>query len=358
MLVRLSRTSALVCPKARPRTIACGIVVFAMWSSTAFSAPAQECGHILTLARLANYQELAQLIEEQDFDRAAALLDRSERGLFPWRVSVTNGYQHGFILHALKGYIFEQSNDPPKAYREYQNALSYLGMPLATNTFPQPYAEACVGIGRCCRELGREDTAGAWLHSALSLCPKDDSIFESATVELAEIAAAQGDYRRSVSILTQLFDRVLMPGKPAFALLADSFFYCGDDVDAFDVLIAGLNCHTADAVLLWKDPLIQLYKKRLGRATETDIYILFEALGGQIDRVAPIAGNEELMAYLVNERTLLTKAFPFLTQEDDLARVRALVARQQAGENTNRPPWRASVSNAATTTKTSDEESE
>jgi tetratricopeptide (TPR) repeat protein len=314
--------------------------------------------YVVDLARVAGYSDLAQQIEQQGIGAAAARLAQMERGLFPWRAEITNGYQHGFLLYALKGGVSESGGDTPRAYRFYENSLGCVDMAAATNALPEPYAEICVALGRCCRELGREDTADAWLHTALHVCPANDQIYEAATVELAELAAAQGDYKKSADLLTRLFDRVLMPGKPAFALLADSFFYCGDDVDAFDVLIAGLNCHTADAVLLWNDPLIQLYKKRLGRATETDIYILFEALGGQIDRVAPIAGNEELMAYLVNERTLLTKAFPFLTQEDDLARVRALVARQQAGENTNRPPWRAAVSNAGAIATNSDEESE
>ena len=162
---RLRQWSAWRHSRGSVARIACACVVSLLCASSLLAAPAEppvyvghptnEIGHILALARHAGYDELADLIAAEDYGRASAALAKMEKGLFPWRMSVTNGYQHGFLLYALKGYILEKSNDPPKAYRQYQNSRGCLDDDAAMMYYPQPRLEVLIGIGRTCNAVGR-----------------------------------------------------------------------------------------------------------------------------------------------------------------------------------------------------------
>lgn len=81
--------------------------------------------------------------------------------------------------------------------------------------------------------------------------------------------------------------------------------------------------------------------RRIGRATPEEILALHDALGPQLEREELTAVKEPLLAFLIQQRLLLAKVFPFVaeTTKKDLAALEeriAVSAQLQAARATAR----------------------
>ena len=108
------------------------------------SADPADFSATLGLARLSRNEGIrsaTDLIVHKDYSQAIAVLDAVEKGDYSWRIELTNSYQNGFVLCALKGYCLEQVPDPPKAYRQYQNSRFYVDEDTVQSIMNEPRIE-------------------------------------------------------------------------------------------------------------------------------------------------------------------------------------------------------------------------
>ena len=90
----------------------------------------------------------------------------------------------------------------------------------------------------------------------------------------------------------------------------------------FDVLFDGLIVTSINNTHIENDPVINTIIDRITLANDEEIYVFYEILGDMLGIITPKAGMEKSIAFIINERNLLTKIFDFLTCEDDLKRIK------------------------------------
>jgi hypothetical protein len=291
--------------------------------------PTNEIGHILALARDAGYDELADLITAEDYGRASAALAKMEKGLFPWRMAVTNGYQHGFLLYALKGYILEKSNDPPKAYRQYQNSRGCLDDDVAMMYYPQPRLEVLIGIGRTCNAVGRYTDSKDYLDVARIEGSEYVDISALADRALIRRGVEIGDYPEVTNLyndLRWLSDLTRGEHKEAAQIL----FWSHDDRAGFSMLLQGLTKLGIDNDLGVKDPMVDCFLNNLMRADDQEISYFYDLLGYAIVDARALEGDEKYLAFLCNSRMVMAKLFHILRPEDDIKKALTRVDQVKA----------------------------
>jgi tetratricopeptide (TPR) repeat protein len=153
--------------------------------------PAAEFSAVLELARGSASREAVADIEEGKYGAALAKLEAFAGGEFHWRGEVTNGYQQGFFLYALRGYCLETLGEVVKAYRSYQNSRGCYDEETVVARSPEPRLEVFLGLGRTCNEAGRYTDAYGWL---------DVVRLEASGVPRLAAAADRGLIRRAVEI--------------------------------------------------------------------------------------------------------------------------------------------------------------
>jgi len=155
-----------------------------------------------------------------------------------------------------------------------------------------------------------------------------ESILAPAMLNLVELYFTQARYKDAHNIITNLFDRVDELPKEAFVKRAQLEFQLGKNEKAFSDLLAVIYNDGLQQDEPWNDPALRLFLIRVARAEEYDIVALYDALKTQLDYEKLIAGKEELLAFLIQERMLLARVFPFLIEEKDLKKLDKRLAKE------------------------------
>ncbi len=259
---------------------------------------------------------------------AAAVIARS---LAPTalRAPARDGYPAGVFWYLLDTRALEQHDKTLEAFNAAAWAREYT--PHRTNLSDVlPWAEVYCAQGRTHRAIGWDQDAEAYYGAAQQLAVSNVAVWQECATALAGLALDSGDFARAERHLRDLFVRVERPTRAAYAMYAKTLFYSGKPHDGFDTLKECMTLYPLDAALVEKDPVFALYVDRLGEATETELCGFYDALGTQLELIPPVQGNEAALALCANERTLLTRLFPFLTKEDDMARIRAIISAKEA----------------------------
>ncbi|MCX7004022.1 MAG: hypothetical protein NTV22_12245 [bacterium] len=345
------------------------------------SVPLSSVQSLLNLAGYSACRAAAQAIEQGNIAGGLAMLDKLAEGALHWRGAVTNGYQQGFFVNALRGYCLENTGDIVKAYRAYQNSRAYFNDEAAAVQCPEPRLEVFLGLGRTCLVAGRYTDAFNWLDLVRLEASAVPRIAALADRALIRRAVEIGDYYDAITNYVDLQCLILETGNlkleqsgsdlraanavvdetsghgslshtntnPAsnvavtedykfvrreriyapeeYTELAQLYFWTQQDRPGFQALLDGMARLGIDNDLGIKDPLLNLFMHNIMRTDDAEIQRFYDVLGYAITQARAQKGDEEYVALLINTRTLLKVLYGYLVPCDDLAALSSRVAR-------------------------------
>lgn len=304
---------------------------------------------------LANVQ---QSLDKGSPNNALSKLNKLIETPFPYRLCLSNGVCIGWIYFDLKMQTAEAMNRLDDALRAARFAERYLPFfqsptnstckqlktettvaglaeagkpqlpPLTTDLQSICSAQTYSGMARIARKIGKNYTSEQYALTVISMTNIPESILAPAMLNLVELYFTQARYKDAHKIITNLFDRVDKLPKEAFVKRAQLEFQLGKNEKAFSDLLAVLYTDGLQQNEPWNDPALRLFLIRIARAEEYDIVALYDALKTQLDYEELIAGKEKLLAFLIQERMLLARVFPFLIEEKDLKKLDKRLAKE------------------------------
>ncbi|MCX7002710.1 MAG: hypothetical protein NTV22_05475, partial [bacterium] len=293
-------------------------------------------------------------------------------GAFYWRGAVTNGYQQGFFVNALRGYCLERMGDIVKAYRAYQNSRAYFDDTAVAMQCPEPRLEVFLGLGRTCLVAGRYTDAFNWLDLVRLEASATPRIAAAADRGLIRRAIEIGDYHDAITnfwdlqalilesgsdlragsvppsawITSNIQHRTLL-GVPSTAgsnvaatedykfvrrerifsreehkELAQLLFWTHQDRPGFKTILDGITLLGIDNDLGVNDPMVNCFLNNIMRADDAEIQRFYDLLGYAIMQARALKGDEEYIVMLVNARNAMARGFTFLSRKNDLKTVR------------------------------------
>jgi len=313
------------------------------------SVPLSSVQSLLDLARHSACRAAARSIEDGTISAALAALDALTAGAFHWRGAVTNGYQQGFFVNALRGYCFERTGDIVKAYRAYQTSRAYFDDQVAAVQCPEPRLEVFLGLGRTCLVAGRYTDAFNWLDLVRLEASAEPRLAAAADRALIRRAVEIGDYHDAITnfwdlqfLLTESEEsphgggshiaqaekstskfvrreRIYTPKE--YTELAQLYFWTHQDRPGFKTVLDGITLLGIDNDLGVKDPLVDCFLNNIMRADDVEIQRFYDLLGYAITQARAQKGDEAYLAWLCKARLLFCKVCGFLQASDDLSGV-------------------------------------
>ncbi|MCX7004453.1 MAG: hypothetical protein NTV22_14435 [bacterium] len=310
------------------------------------AVPLSSVKSLLDLARHSACREAAQAIEQGNIAGGLAMLDKLASGAFHWRGAVTNGYQQGFFVYALRGYCLERLGDIVKAYRAYQNGRAYFDDTAVAMQCPEPRLEVFLGLGRTCLVAGRYTDAFNWLDLVRLEASADPRIAAAADRGLIRRAVEIGDYHDAITNYWDLQfqlaeseesqhgdhshiaqaeksnskfvrrERIYTPEE--YREFAQIYFWRHQDRPGFKTLLDGITLLGIDNELGMTDPLVVSFQDNILRADDAEISRFYDVLGYAISQARMRKGDEEYIASLCGTRLLMGKVFDYLLVSDDL----------------------------------------
>ena len=278
------------------------------------------------------FTQIKTLIESNSPDDALAKLNKMTTDVFPYRLCLSNGVCIGWVYYDLKMQTAEAMNRPDEALQAARFAERHL--PFFQNQTNLTDKSICTaqtysGMARNARKIGKNHTSEQYALTVISMTNIPESILVPAMLDLVELYSAQARYKDAHNIMTNLFSCVDELPKEAFVKKAQLEFQFGKNEKAFSDLLAVLYTDGLQKNEPWNDPALRLFLVRIARAEEYDIVALYDALQTQLDYEELIAGKEELLAFLIQERMLLARIFPFLIEEKDLKKLDKRLAKEE-----------------------------
>jgi len=351
------------------------------------SVPLSSVQSLLDLARHSACRDAARLIEDGSISAALAALDTLTAGAFYWRGAVTNGFQQGFFVNALRGYCLERMGDIVKAYRAYQNSRAYFDDTAVAMQCPEPRLEVFLGLGRTCLVAGRYTDAFNWLDLVRLEASAEPRIAAAADRGLIRRAVEIGDYHDAltnywdlqaqlandeyrirndecrseqtepnhVEAVTGLASTVTggmgaasaprtsedykfvrperILSREEHKELAQLFFWTHQDRPGFKTVLDGMTLLGIDNDLGVRDPMVDCFLNNIMRANDAEIQRFYDLLGYAITQARALKGDENYIASLCNARSSLCSAYDDLIPKNDLAIVasRLEAIRQRLG---------------------------
>lgn len=282
------------------------VVVVASAAGVLAGAP-PELASTLALAKSSACKQAAVLIEQGDCQSALRNLQSAISSPFPWQIEVTNGYQNGFFLNALMGYCLEQADDPPKAYRAYQNSRAYIDEDRSLVT-PEPRLEVYVGIGRMCNAVGRYTDSFTWLDAARYEGAGNSNIVIAADRALAKRAIEIGDYYDAITNFEDLASITTLT-REEYKQLAQLYFWTHRDREGFRHVLNGLTLLGIDNDLGVKDPMVDCFLNNIMRADDSEIRHFCDVLEYAVVQARAVKGDEPYLAWLCKANKIMDETY-------------------------------------------------
>lgn len=272
---------------------------------------------------------------------APALLAAFADGHPVLRQCNSNGIAYAVPYYFLKGRTAAQAGDIAVALRELRRAdgvLVWCAPPTNTadkavfhRLFSHYAAQIYLDAARAALRIGKNLTAEHYARRVLALPHTDDDARAQASLELAQLYRAQGRVALAYTVCTALHARAHVLSKEAFVVKADTAFCLGKNREAFTDLLTVVFTDGVQSARPHDDPALTLFLRRIGRATPEEILAFHDALGIQLEREELTAGKEPLLAFLIQQRLLLAKVFPFVaeTTKKDVAALEQRIAQSQ-----------------------------
>jgi len=307
---------------------------------------------LLDLARHSACRDAARLIEDGNISAALSALEALAAGAFHWRGAVTNGYQQGFFVNALRGYCLEKTGDIVKAYRAYQTSRAYFDDQAAAVQCPEPRLEVFLGLGRTCLVAGRYTDAFNWLDLVRLEASAEPRLAATADRALIRRAIEIGDYHDAITnyvdlrfLLTESEEsphgggsHIAQPEKSTstfvrreriytpeeYRELAQLYFWTHQDRPGFKTILDGITLLGINNDLIMTDPLFVCFQANVMRANDAEFQRFYDLVGYAIAQARMLKGDEEFIAILCGTRLVMRKTFDWIEDHDDL---QAVVAR-------------------------------
>jgi hypothetical protein len=241
---------------------------------------------------------------------------------------VTNGYRVGFFYWSLRGEAYRSTRPDDfgaHAYRACVNATAYMPpyTALVSRTFHQrlPAARLYQQLGHACNNIGRLLDAENYFCAALVLGSNDWDVWQDCAGMLAMQALDDGEAARAEQLLDDLFASTNTPSVYSYATYARVLQSRGKVREMYKVLLEYLQSQDMELRDAGQNPALAMVIDNLARATEAEIAGVYVGIGKQL-MLAPLQpGCEQGVARLINQRTLMTRVFPWLGVENDLTNV-------------------------------------
>jgi len=257
------------------------------------------------------------------------------RNIFP------AGFKAGFYFYQLLGRGYMNINPAVKghvntdmaaeAYNTFRYSEAYMpheGYTNKTTAAKLLGAKHYFNIAWACTTLNRDVDADKYCNYALTFCPTNDQTYAELSVILSLSAEKAGDFKAAAEIYKKLYERYFFKSGMDYIRYAKMLFRLGKERKAFKILDDGLIMTSVDSEDMKNDIVFNFMLERITLATDEEIFTFYQTLGDMLEIIKLKAGMEESVAYIIKERNLLTKIFYFLTNEEDLKRIRERIKSQ------------------------------
>gem|GEM_PF-5170981 len=299
------------------------------------------------------------------------MLDKLASGAFHWRGAVTNGFQQGFFVNALRGYCLERMGDIVKAYRAYQNSRACFNDEAVAVQCPEPRLEVFLGLGRTCLVAGRYTDAFNWLDLVRLEASAEPRIAAAADRALIRRAVEIGDYHDAITNYLDLQfqlaeceesqdgdhshtavggtgqasgrsrhggrsqaekstskfvrrERIYSPQE--YTELSQLYFWTYQDRPGFKTLLDGLTLLGIDNDLGVNDPMVNCFLNNIMRVDDSEIQRFYDLLGYAITQARGLKHDEDYLAFLLSSRDIMGTIHHWLKRDSDLEALRARIA--------------------------------
>ncbi len=232
------------------------------------------------------------------------------------------GFKIGFYYYELLGNAFLKSGKPAEAFSSFLMSENLMPHKYSNNAVSNLAAQHFCNLAKTCGELSRYADSEGYCNYALSLCKSNNNIYADILITRATTMGKIGNFGLGVKIYKELYEKDLLKAEKDYVNYANLLFRVGKNKTAFDVLFDGLITISINDRQIENDPVINTIIDRITLANNEEIYTFHETLGDILGILNTKAGMEKSIAFIINERNLLTKIFGFLPAEQDLERIK------------------------------------
>ena len=232
------------------------------------------------------------------------------------------GFKIGFYYFELLGQAYLYSNKPAEAFSTFFMSENYMLHKYKNDAESNLAARHYCNLSKACEKLNRYVDSERYCNYALTLCSSNNDVYAEILITRAVLMEKIGDFEACLKIYKELYGKNLLKNGEDYAGYARLLFRVGKNKMGFDVLFDGLIVTSINNTHIENDPVINTIIDRITLANDEEIYVFYEILGDMLGIITPKAGMEKSIAFIINERNLLTKIFDFLTCEDDLKRIK------------------------------------
>lgn len=222
------------------------------------------------------------------------------------RLCETNGIAFGVPYFLIKSRLRENESDIVGAlhYARLADACIAWCTPPENPALAKLYqqemtkltADLCLLTLRNSRALGKHRTAEEYAYSLLSMPTIDQEKKIEGMQELIQLYITQARFDDAYSLCTNLHSISTVLPKESFVIKADVAFHLDKSQEAFTDLLTILYTDGVHTTHPEKDPALQLFLKRIGRAEKEDILALYDALKAQLDYETLEKGKEDVIS--------------------------------------------------------------
>lgn len=287
------------------------------------------CGEVVTNTAL--YRQIQGWENDIRHRKAAKVtreIDAAVRGTAPWSESVLSGtnwsYSWGYLALLAQGWALEWSGRPVEAYRALARAAAFQPAEPPPREHDCYYWRWYVSMGELCSELTRFQDAAWYLEQVRSHLSTNDGFYLKATASLASVLDRQGRLNDAYVLYDELIR--LKPEQPpgVWNDYIRFLFDCGFFEDGVEAILRGVEIHGLSPRHREHDFFAVSARRYWHCFSDEQIVAWYELLGRLLDTTRLERGTEDLLAFLINTRTLMKKVYPDLLTEDrdDLAVLR------------------------------------
>jgi len=262
------------------------------------------------------YQSTNSLPKAEEEKEAACLFYNK----YPKRFKI------GFYYYELLGQAYLYSNKPAEAFSTFFMSENYMPRKYKNAAESNLVARHYCNLSKTCEKLNRYADAESYCNHALTLCSSNDEVYAEILITRAVLMEKIGNFELCLKIYKELYGKNLLKNGEDYAGYARLLFRTGKNKMGFDVLFDGLIATSINNLQIENDPVINTIIDRITLASNEEIYVFYETLGDMLGIINLKAGMEKSIAFIINERNLLTKIFDFLASEDDLKRIKEEIA--------------------------------
>ena len=289
-----------------------------------------------------SYKIVHEKMEKARKEYEKQIAKEKQEYILAFRKNFPDGFKAGFYFYELLGRGYMNINPAVKghlntdmaveAYNTFRYSEAYMPLDGFTNKINAAKllaAKHYFNLAWAATTLNRDVDAGRYCNYGLTFCPSNEPVYADLSVILSLSAEKAGDFKFAAEIYENLYKRNFFRSGMDYIRYAKMLFRLGKEREAFKVLDDGLIMTSVNSKDMKNDIVFNFMLERITLATDEEIYTFYQTLGDMLEIIELKAGMEESVAYIIKERNLLTKIFYFLTNEEDLKRIKERIETEK-----------------------------